>query len=177
MQRNCVENVKLVWIKWISNQDTNMYKVEKKIEITFKQPQEVASGVVRRVEWLVFLVNRKHSSSYREAFSCYYFNSPKQENFEFSVTLFSIRKWFEPKSNIPWVKQIIWFLPKEDCCLRLTFRQPVRKPSSEYVSYFILRGDKTFMEVFSEHLPSITLFIFIIAFKARIDESGPCCKI
>ena len=51
------------------------------------------------------------------------------------VTIFTqIRKWFAPRSNIPWLKNYDrlgdWGLEKE-CCWWLTFWQSVRKPSSE----------------------------------------------
>ena len=43
--------------------------------------------------------------------------------------IIEIRKWVEPRSNVPWLKKDHledW----KNCCFWLTFRQPVRKPES-----------------------------------------------
>ena len=43
----------------------------------------------------------------------------------------SIRKWYEPRSNVPWIENdhLDDCSSEKDCCWRLTLRQPVLRPS------------------------------------------------
>ena len=67
-----------------------------------------------------------------------------------------IRKWFEPRSNIPWLKKIIWSAEK-DCCQRLWRWLPHRLSKHQSLTRVLLRTPMTQMIFFNQGIKSIVM--------------------